>query len=120
VVVTWGTVEFGAGSRRLARGTSRRPIRSSRVLHRSARRPRTAVQRALYPPASWQATGTAVLLGPTGDAVRITYYLATGRRIILLTVFRKQRRRERAEVDRAIRVMESCIAEGHIGEDEDE
>lgn len=33
---------------------------------------------------------------------------------------RKQRRRERAEVDRAIRVMESCIAEGHIGEDEDE
>ena len=59
-------------------------------------------------------------LGPTGDAVRITYFLATGRRIILLTVFRKQRRRERAEVDRAIRVMESCIAEGHIGEDEDE
>lgn len=59
-------------------------------------------------------------LGPAGDAVRITYYIATGRRIILLTVFRKQRRRERAEIDRAVRVMETCIAEGHTAEDEDE
>jgi hypothetical protein len=59
-------------------------------------------------------------LGPTGDAVRITYYIATGRKIILLTVFRKQRRRERAEIDRAIRAMQTCIAEGHIAEDEDE
>lgn len=59
-------------------------------------------------------------LGPTGDAVRITYYIATGRRIILLTVFRKQRRRERAEIDRAVRAMETCIAEGHTAEDEDE
>lgn len=59
-------------------------------------------------------------LGPTGDAVRITYYIATGRRIILLTVFRKQRRRERSEIDRAVRAMEACIAEGHTAEDEDE
>jgi hypothetical protein len=59
-------------------------------------------------------------LGPTGDAVRITYYIATGRRIILLTVFHKQRRRERAEIDRAIRVMQTCVAEEHIAEDDDE
>lgn len=59
-------------------------------------------------------------LGPTGDAVRITYYIATGRRIILLTVFRKQRRRERSEIDRAVRAMETCIAEGHTAEDENE
>lgn len=59
-------------------------------------------------------------LGPTGDAVRITYYIASGRRIILLRVFRKQRRRERSETDRAVRAMEMCIAEGHIAEDEDE
>ncbi|MEX1038156.1 MAG: type II toxin-antitoxin system RelE/ParE family toxin [Acidimicrobiia bacterium] len=59
-------------------------------------------------------------LGPTGDAVRITYYIATGRRIILLTVFRKQRRRERAEIDRAVRAMETCIAEGHTVEGEDD
>lgn len=59
-------------------------------------------------------------LGPTGDATRITYYIARGRRIILLTVFRKQRRRERAEIDRAERAMQRCIAEGHTVEDEDD
>lgn len=57
-------------------------------------------------------------LGPQSDAVRVTYYIATGRRIILLTVFRKQRQRERAEIDRAVRAMEKCIAEGHTVEDE--
>ena len=35
------------------------------------------------------------------------------RRIILLTVFRKQRMRERAEVARARRAIERCIREGH-------
>ena len=59
-------------------------------------------------------------LGPTGDAYRITYYVATRRRIVLLTVFRKQRRRERAEVRRALGAMNRCIAEGHITEDGDE
>lgn len=47
---------------------------------------------------------------------RIAYYLARGRRIILLTVFRKTRRRERREIDRAERAMERCIAEGHTAE----
>jgi hypothetical protein len=59
-------------------------------------------------------------LGPTGDAVRITYYIARGRRIVLLTVFRKQRRRERAEIERAEQALQRCIAEGHIVEDEDD
>lgn len=57
-------------------------------------------------------------LGSQGDAVRITYYIASRRRIVLLTVFRKQQRRERAEIDRAVRAMEMCIAEGHDVEDE--
>lgn len=57
-------------------------------------------------------------LGMQGDAVRITYYIATGRRIILLTVFRKQRQRERSDIDRAVRAMEKCIAKGHTVEDE--
>lgn len=39
------------------------------------------------------------------DAVRITYWIASGRRIILLTVFRKRRMREPTEVDRARRAM---------------
>ncbi len=59
-------------------------------------------------------------LGLSGDAVRISYYIATGRRIILLTVFRKQRQRETAEVERARRAMKKCIAEGHSLEDGDE
>ena len=51
------------------------------------------------------------------EQIRITYYIARGRRIILLTVFRKTRTRERAEVERAIRAMNRCIAEGHTAED---
>ena len=35
------------------------------------------------------------------DHQRITYWLAPGRRVVLLTVFRKTRMREQAEVDRA-------------------
>lgn len=57
-------------------------------------------------------------LAPSGDAVRIGYYIATGRRIILLIVFRKQR--ERAEIERAVRAMEKCIAEDYTLEDDGE
>jgi len=35
-------------------------------------------------------------------------------------VFRKQRRRERAEIERAEQALQRCIAEGHIVEDEDD
>lgn len=59
-------------------------------------------------------------LGPSGEAFRISYYIATGRRIILLTVFRKQRQRETAEIGRARWAMDKCIAEGHTLEDADE
>jgi phage-related protein len=52
-------------------------------------------------------------------AWRITYYFAADRRIVLLTVFRKQRQNERAEVQRARRAMERCIAEGHTAEEDD-
>jgi hypothetical protein len=51
------------------------------------------------------------------DRQRISYYLATGRRAILLTVFRKQRARERAEIERAERAMERCLQEGHTAEE---
>ena len=40
-----------------------------------------------------------------GRPVRVTYWIAPGRRIILLTVFAKTQRRERAEVDRARRAL---------------
>ena len=48
---------------------------------------------------------------------RITYYIATGRRIVLLTVFAKTRPRERAEIERAWRAMQRCIDEGHMAEE---
>ncbi len=59
-------------------------------------------------------------LGSTGEAIRISYYIGSGRRIVLLTVFRKKRQRERAEIDRAQRAMERCIAESHMVESADE
>ena len=52
------------------------------------------------------------------EAVRVSYYVAGGRRIILLTVFRKSQRREAAEVRRAQAAMERCLAEGHTAEDD--
>lgn len=52
------------------------------------------------------------------DAVRITYWIAPGRRIILLTVFRKQRMRETTEIERAVRAMRRCIAEAHTAVEE--
>lgn len=52
-------------------------------------------------------------LRPTldGAAIRITYWLAPGRRAILLTVFRKTRMREDAEVKRAKLAQQVCQAE---------
>lgn len=42
---------------------------------------------------------------------RITYWLAPSRRIILLTVFRKTRNAEEAEVARALQAQKTCEAE---------
>jgi hypothetical protein len=35
-----------------------------------------------------------------------------------LTVFRKQRRQERAEIERAYKAMQRCIEEGHVAEED--
>jgi hypothetical protein len=45
---------------------------------------------------------------------RVTYWLAPGRRIVLLTVFGKTRRAETAEVERAIHAQKTCEAEHDI------
>lgn len=52
-------------------------------------------------------------------AWRITYFFAAGRRMVLLTVFHKQRQNERAEVQRARRTMTRCITEEHTAEEND-
>lgn len=49
-------------------------------------------------------------------AIRISYFIRPGRRIVLLTVFQKTRRRERLQVARAVRAMSRCIAEEHDAE----
>jgi hypothetical protein len=54
------------------------------------------------------------------EQVRITYFIASGRRIVLLTVFRKTARQERAEIERAEREMERCIAAGHTPNEDEE
>jgi len=40
----------------------------------------------------------------------VTYWLAPGRRIVLLTVFRKTRSAETAEVERAVQAQKTCEA----------
>lgn len=52
------------------------------------------------------------------ERMRITYFIVPGRRIILLTVFRKTQRQERAEIERAVRAMNRCMAEGHTAEED--
>ena len=42
---------------------------------------------------------------------RVTYWLAPGRRVILLTVFHKTRRSQTAEVARALEAQKVCEAE---------
>jgi hypothetical protein len=42
---------------------------------------------------------------------RVTYWLAPGRRLILLTVFRKTRSAETAEVARALQAQKTCEAD---------
>jgi hypothetical protein len=51
-------------------------------------------------------------------AWRITYYFADRRRIVLLTVFRKQRMNERAAVALARTAMARCISDGHTAEED--
>ena len=55
-----------------------------------------------------------------GRATRVTYWIAPGRRVILLTVFVKTQRQEVREVRRATVAMQFCVAEGHLAEDEEE
>lgn len=53
-------------------------------------------------------------------AIRVTYWIAPGRRIILLTVFVKTKRQERKQVERARKAMQRCMAEEHTAEDNDD
>ncbi|WP_225846142.1 type II toxin-antitoxin system RelE/ParE family toxin [Streptomyces sp. HPF1205] len=52
--------------------------------------------------------------------VRVTYWIAAGRRIIMLTVFTKTRMREVDEIERARRALERCRGEGHTTDEDEE
>jgi hypothetical protein len=53
-------------------------------------------------------------------AMRITYWIAPGRRIVLMTVFHKTRTREDREIERARRAMLRCIELAHTVDEEEE
>lgn len=55
-----------------------------------------------------------------GRAVRVTYWIAPGRRVVLLTVFAKTRMRETREVDRARRALQRCVTEEHTADEDGE
>ena len=48
---------------------------------------------------------------------RVTYWLAPGRRVVLLTVFRKTRSAESAEVQRAVATQRMCEATHDVAHD---
>ena len=48
---------------------------------------------------------------------RVTYWLAPGRRLVLLTVFHKTRSAETAEVARAVRAQQTCERRHGIAHD---
>lgn len=52
-----------------------------------------------------------------GRALRVTYWIASGRRIVLLTVFAKSRMREMREIERARRALVRCVVEEHSVEE---
>lgn len=54
-----------------------------------------------------------------GRATRLTYFVAGRERIVILTVFVKQRRHEGAQISRALRAMELCNVEGHTADTKD-
>ena len=52
-----------------------------------------------------------------GRNIRITYLIATGRRIVFLTIYAKTNRREPREIARAMRAYQRCIDERHLEQD---
>ena len=52
--------------------------------------------------------------------MRVTYWMTSGRRIVLLTVFTKTRVREDRAVERARKALARCMAEEHTVDEDGE
>ena len=50
------------------------------------------------------------------EPYRVTYWIAPDMRIVLLTVFRRCRTRDRREIERAARVLTRCVADRFVAE----
>jgi hypothetical protein len=55
-----------------------------------------------------------------GQRVRISNWIAPGRRVIALTVFTKTKLRQADEIERASDAMARCQAEGHTADEDQE
>ena len=55
-----------------------------------------------------------------GQRMRVSYWIAPGRRIIMLTVFTRTKLRETAEIERAADAMARCQREGHTADEDSE
>jgi hypothetical protein len=53
-----------------------------------------------------------------GERIRISYWIASGRRIIALTVFAKTKMRETAEIARAAVAMARCQQQDHTADED--
>ena len=53
------------------------------------------------------------------QAIRISYWIASGRRIVLLTVFGKRQMREGRQIERAKAALDRCIARAHTADEEE-
>ena len=60
----------------------------------------------IHPPSRREGQGVGFHL--LGEQIRVTYWLAPQRRVILLTVFRKTRSAEVTEVTRAMNAQKTC------------
>jgi hypothetical protein len=66
--------------------------------------------------ASFSPACSAFYLGR--ERMRVSYFIVSGRRIVLPTLFRKTRQREEEEIDRAEPAMRRSDAEGHTAEED--
>lgn len=95
--------------------TAQKAVRSCLGLRGETRGRSINSGRAVLAAPGWQVRELRIPLHPV-DA-RVTYWLAPGRRVVLLTVFRKARAQEAAEVERAHRVQKECEASHGHAED---
>jgi phage-related protein len=115
--MAWGTSRAGTRGPPLAGRSTHGALRQGGVLYRPFRRAWTLLDEPHTRQLDGQLRELRFHIGRS--ATRITYWIAPGRRIILLTVFTKTRMREDRQVDRARRALARCIAAQHDTNEED-